>query len=147
MGVEGATFGILGALKAFPRRLAAREVAKQGGVLRRGITRRTTHVVFSRSLLDRLPGEEIAKRADELGRTGTVLLSENGFRRLLGLMTRADRAALSTRELAEQSRLGAGLLQVLSLFDAFEHDDEPYSFRDVILARKYGKLIEAARTH
>ncbi|RVA47291.1 O-linked GlcNAc transferase, partial [Mesorhizobium sp. M7A.F.Ca.CA.004.11.1.1] len=49
----GAVFGTIGALAAFPLRLAAREVERQHGQLRRGITRRTTHVVFGRTLLAR----------------------------------------------------------------------------------------------
>ena len=46
--VPGAVFGTIGALAAFPLRLAAREVERQHGQLRRGVTRRTTHVVFGR---------------------------------------------------------------------------------------------------
>ncbi|RVA81563.1 O-linked GlcNAc transferase, partial [Mesorhizobium sp. M7A.F.Ca.CA.001.08.2.1] len=38
----GAVFGTIGALAAFPLRLAAREVERQHGQLRRGVTRRTT---------------------------------------------------------------------------------------------------------
>ena len=36
-------------------------------------------------------------------------------------------------------------LDLLSLFDAFEHDAEPYSFRDLILARKYAALLAGGR--
>ncbi|TIP55436.1 MAG: tetratricopeptide repeat protein, partial [Mesorhizobium sp.] len=43
--------------------------------------------------------------------------------------------------LLDQSRLAAFDLDLLSLFDAFEHDCEPYSFRDLILARKYAGLV------
>ena len=35
---------------------------------------------------------------------------------------------------------------LLSLFDAFEHDAEPYSFRDLILAKKYAGLIAGGAT-
>lgn len=141
MVVEGATFGILGALAAFPRRLAMREVAKRGGVIRRGITRRTTHVVFGRTLLDKLADDEIAQRVDAVTATGAIALSENGFRRMLGLLRRPAGANLARQSLLEQSRLDARSLQLLSLFDAFEHDAEPFSFRDVILARTYARLV------
>lgn len=141
MVVEGATFGILGALAAFPRRLATREVARRGGVVRRGITRRTTHVVFGRALLDKLADEEIAKRVDAVKEAGAVALSENGFRRLLGLLRRPQGANLTRQSLLEQSKLDARTFDLLSLFDAFEHDSEPFSFRDVILSRNYARLV------
>ena len=48
--VPGAVFGTIGALAAFPLRLAAREVERRHGQLRRGVTRRTSHVVFGRTL-------------------------------------------------------------------------------------------------
>jgi tetratricopeptide (TPR) repeat protein len=43
--------------------------------------------------------------------------------------------------LLDQSGLAAADLDLLALFDAFEHDAEPFSFRDLILARKYAGLI------
>ena len=45
------------------------------------------------------------------------------------------------QSLIEQSKLPERALTLLSLFDAFEHDAEPYSFRDLILARKYAGLL------
>lgn len=138
---EGATYGILGALSAFPRRLAAREVARQGGALRSGAARSLTHIVFGRSLLDRLSAEDLEARAGKARASGAVLLSENGFRRELGLIRRAQDATVSRSALIGQSRLDGQTVDMLSLFDAFEQDSEPYSFRDVILARKYEKLI------
>ena len=139
--IEGATFGILGALAAFPRRLATREVARRGGVLRRGITRRTTHVVFGRTLLDRMPDEDIARRRQTVTAAGGEVLSENGFRRLLGLLRRPEGANLSRQSLLDQSGLAPHAFDLLALFDAFEHDAGPFSLRDVILARKYARLI------
>jgi tetratricopeptide (TPR) repeat protein len=141
MVVEGATFGILGALAAFPRRLATREVARRGGAIRRGITRRTTHVVFGRTLLDKLADDEIAQRADAVTNAGATPLSENGFRRVLGLLRRPEGADLPRQSLLDQSGLDPRSFRLLALFDAFEHDAEPFSFRDVILARKYARLL------
>ena len=138
--VEGATFGILGALAAFPRRLAVREVARRGGVLRRGITRRTTHVVFGRTLLERHSGAEIAGHLDAVIAAGAIPLGENGFRRVLGLLKRPEGANLTRQSLLEQSGLDPRTLDLLALFDAFEHDTEPFSYRDLILARKYARL-------
>ncbi|UVC18377.1 tetratricopeptide repeat protein [Mesorhizobium onobrychidis] len=138
---SGTVFGTIGALAAFPLRLAAREVERQQGQLRRGVTRRTNHVVFGRTLLAKAGDAEIERRADAERRAGRTLLSENGFLRLLGLMKAPEASALSRQSLIDQSRLAAVDLDLLSLFDAFEHDREPYSFRDLILARKYAGLI------
>ena len=134
-------FGTVGALAAFPRRLAAREVERQGGFLTRGVTRRTSHIVFGRLLLAKAIDSEIEVRVDELRKAGRHLLSENGFLRLLGLAKVPEASTLPAQSLLDQSRLDKKAFELLSLFDAFEHDGEPYSFRDLILARKYSGLI------
>jgi tetratricopeptide (TPR) repeat protein len=144
--VPGAVFGTIGALAAFPLRLAAREVERQHGQLRRGVTRRTTHVVFGRTLLakaglSKSGDAEIERRVAAERGAGHKLLSENGFLRLLGLMKAPEASSLSRQSLIDQSRLAGADLDLLSLFDAFEHDAEPYSFRDLILARKYAGLV------
>ncbi|MER8479583.1 tetratricopeptide repeat protein [Mesorhizobium sp. M1163] len=139
--LAGTVFGIVGALAAFPLRLAAREVARQHGQLRRGVTRRTTHVVLGRMLLARAGDIEIERRVAAERAAGRRLVSENGFLRLLGLMKAPEASTLSRQSLIDQSRLTGADLDLLSLFDAFEHDCEPYSFRDLILARKYAGLV------
>ncbi|TPI36171.1 tetratricopeptide repeat protein [Mesorhizobium sp. B3-1-6] len=146
MIVPGAVFGVVGALAAFPLRLAVREVERRHAELRRGVTRRTTHVVFGRALLakaglTRTGDAEIERRVATERAAGRILISENGFLRLLGLMKAPETSSLSRQSLIDQSRLAGGDLDMLSLFDAFEHDAEPYSFRDLILARKYAGLI------
>ena len=151
VSVAGAVFGTIGALAAFPLRLAAREVERQHGQLRRGITRRTTHVVFGRTLLAKAGltknGDAgIEHRVTAERAAGRVLISENGFLRLLGLMKAPEASSLSRQSLIEQSRLLGADLDLLSLFDAFEHDCEPYSFRDLILARKYAGLVAGGAT-
>jgi tetratricopeptide (TPR) repeat protein len=141
MALTGKTFGIVGALAAFPRRLAAREVERQHGQLRRGVTRSTAHVVFGRTLLDKAGEAEIEARFDAEIAAGRRPLSENGFLRLLGLMTAPVASAMTGEALLDQSQLPPRAFALLSLFDAFEHDAEPYSFRDLILSRKYAGLI------
>lgn len=141
-----ATFGLVGALAAFPRRLAAREVERQGGRLRRGVTRRTRYVVFGRRLLERAGEAEIEARCEAECKSGRELLSENGFLRLLGLAEAPQGANLGETAVLEQSRLVSRDLALLSLFDAFEADSAPYVFRDVILARKYAGLVAEGAT-
>jgi tetratricopeptide (TPR) repeat protein len=139
--VAGRTFGIIGALAAFPRRLAAREVERQGGRLLHGVTRRTSTVVLGRGLLAREGDAAIEARVDAERALGRGLLSEKGFLRLLGLADGAEGAALTRTSLLDQSGLAPRHLDLLALFDAFERDAEPHSFRDLILARKYAGLI------
>jgi tetratricopeptide (TPR) repeat protein len=135
------SFGLIGALSAFPRRVAERSAEAAGGRLRRGTSRRTTHAVFGRTLLGRAGDAKIAAIAAAEQRAGRELLSENGFLRRLALLPSAGTAQLSRARLLEQSRLPAAELDLLALFDAFEHDAEPFSFRDLILARKYAGLM------
>jgi tetratricopeptide (TPR) repeat protein len=144
--IPGAVFGTIGALAAFPLRLAAREVERRHGQLRRGVTRRTSHVVFGRTLLAKASmakagDAEIERRISAERTAGRTLISENGFLRLLGLMKAPEASSLSRQSLIDQSKLSGADLDLLSLFDAFEHDSEPYSFRDLILARKYAGLV------
>jgi tetratricopeptide (TPR) repeat protein len=139
VAAEQRIFGIAGALSVFPRRLAAREVMRQGGVLRRGITRRTTHVVFAWKLLARVNPADIEAQVDSLGTA--IPVSEAGLLRLLGLRAASPSSSISAQSLLDQSGLPVRDLLLLSLFDAFEHDAEPYSFRDLILAKKYAGLI------
>lgn len=146
MTIAGKTFGIVGALAAFPRRLAAREVERQRGRLRRGVTRQTAHLVFGRQLLDRAGEAEIEARVDAAVAAGRRLLSENGFLRQLRLVEAPDGGAVTQQALIDQSGLSARDLALLSLFDAFEHDTAPYSFRDLILSRKYAGLIAGGAT-
>src|SRR5256885_1460478 len=84
---------------------------------------------------------EIERRIAAERAAGRTLISENGFLRLLGLMKAPEASALSRQSLIDKSRLSGADLDLLSLFDAFEHDGEPYSFRDLILARKYAGLV------
>lgn len=135
------TLGIVGALRAFPQRLAARAVATRGGRLRRGITRQTQRVVLGRKLLDKASEADIEARIDTLRDSGIKLISENGFLRWLHLLDTPERSAMSRQSMLDQSRLDGDTLDRLALFDAFEHDSEPFSFRDLILAKKYAGLI------
>ena len=143
MAAGAPTYGILGALAAFPRRLAAREIARQGAALRSASSRDITHLVLGHKLLDRSPADRIAERLAAADAAGIKVLSENAFRRRLGHLKAGGEASVSRRSLIEQSKLDGHVVDLLTLFDCFERDHEPYSFRDVILARKYHGLIVA----
>jgi len=135
------TLGSVGALSAFPQRLAAKAVAVRGGRLRRGVTRQTSRIVVGRRLLGKLNDPALDARLATLRQTGIPLLSENGLLRWLGLIEAPTGADLPRKSLLDQSKLDPALFDNLALFDAFEADAEPFSFRDLILARKYAGLI------
>jgi tetratricopeptide (TPR) repeat protein len=138
---DGPTYGLVGALAAFPRRLAARAVEDAGGRLRRGVARNTTRVVVGRTLLAKADDGAVAKQIASVRVAGREVRSENGFLRALGLLETEAPSGLARASLLRQSGLPAAELDLLALFDAFEHDAEPFSFRDLILAKKYAGLI------
>lgn len=140
------TIGIVGALSAFPRRLAARAVQSKGSRLRRGNTRHTSTIVLGRTLLDKFSDTEIEGKVARLRETEASLLSENGFLRLLGLLAGPEQSNLTRQSLLDQSKLDAQAFDLLVLFDAFEHHAEPFSFRDLILSRKYAGLLASGAT-
>ena len=143
MAQSGPSLGIVGALEAFPQRLAARAVTSRGGRLRRGVTRQTQRVVVGRRLL-RLGEAEIEAKLAILGAANVRLLSENGFLRWLHLLETPDASRPDPPRRScsiSRSSMKTDLFDRLALFDAFEHDAEPFSFRDLIQARKYAGLI------
>jgi tetratricopeptide (TPR) repeat protein len=140
MPLRDHSFGVLGALGAMPVRVAARQVAERGGRLHRGARRRSTHIVVGRTLLARYDEDEVERRVAQVRDAGLPILSEDAFLRLLEPQP-ASTADLSRASVVEQARIDGRVLDHLSLFDAFEHHCEPYSFRDLILARKYAGLV------
>jgi tetratricopeptide (TPR) repeat protein len=138
---RGPSFGLIGALSAFPRRAAGRAVEAAGGRLRRGTSRRTTHAIFGRTLLAKADDGRIAAMSEAERAAGRQSLSENGFLRWLRLADAGGAAELPRSALIGQSGLAPRDFDLLALFDAFERDVEPFSFRDLILARKYAGLI------
>jgi tetratricopeptide (TPR) repeat protein len=136
----GVTLGLIGALAAFPFRLAVREVARKGGTLRRGALRGAGTVVFGRKALWAGIARTEARHEALAGQRR--LLSENGFLRLVGAMPPPQGASLSQAEMLDKSGLRPRDLDLLALFDAFEADRAPFTFRDLILARKYAALAQ-----
>ncbi len=139
--LAGHTFGIVGALDAFPRRLAAREVERLGGTLRRGVGRATTDVVIGRRWLAAGTVAGIAARIAAERAAGRRVLSEGSFRRMIGAGRAAPEGGIARAALVEGSGLDGATLDLLALADAFERGEEPFTFRDAILAKKYAGLI------
>jgi Tetratricopeptide repeat len=139
--LTGRTVGLVGSLAAFPSRLAQREVARQGGLLRCGAQRGTTIVVFGLKGLERLGPARLAEELASVRRAHRRPMSEAGFLRSLGLLPVVPMGAHSRGELLVRTGLPAGDFDMLALFDAFMCDAEPFSFRDLVLGRMYARLI------
>lgn len=137
--LDDASIGLVGSLAGLPRRIAARALEGRGGRLHRGVTRRIGVVVVGRRLL-RGTDTAIEAQVAAARAPGRVLRSENGFLRLLAGVPREE-TGLSAVSLAERSGLAAREFGLIALFDGFERDVEPFSFRDLILARKYAGLL------
>ncbi|WP_316357115.1 tetratricopeptide repeat protein [Devosia sp.] len=141
MRAGGESYGVIGALQAFPLRLATRRVQALGGRLHRNMTRGTTAVVLGRKLLGSKSQELIEQACGKARASSIPLLSENGFLRLLRSLPPVATANITRQSMLDQSLLDGDTLDLLALFDAFEHHAEPFSFRDVILAKKYAGLV------
>jgi len=142
MTVKGAVFAIIGALDAFPHRLALRQIEARGGKLRRGVSRATTVAVIGHRLAQNSTPERIAKRLDEARSAGARLISERAFLRLLGLAHESeDHRQLSAADLREKSGLDPDSFELLRLFDVFDVSEEPFGFRDLVAAKQCTGLI------
>lgn len=139
-------YGLIGTLAAFPRRIARRAVERQGGELHERISRRTTAVVFARPLVSAWDEARIEARFDQERSAGREILSENGFLRRLGLLPQPDAPSLSRQFLLDGAGMPPYVFDMLALFDAFEQDAEPFTFRDLILAKKYVMLLAGGTT-
>ena len=148
MAIDGAAFAIIGALDAFPRRLAAREIEARGGALRRGISRGrispSSAIGWSSA---RSAASDRARASSEARRAGAPPISESAFLRC-SVCAEAPTAPrdLSARQLIEQSGLDAETFDLLRLFDVFESAEEPFGFRDLVAARQYARLSREGST-
>ena len=142
MQVDGAAFAIIGALEAFPRRLAARVIAARGGSLQRGISKKTKIAVLGHRLVEGWSAAKTTHRIEQARRVGATPISENAFLHLLGLMKEPEAARqISARALTDQSGLDPETFDRLRLFDAFEFAEQPFGFRDIVAAKQYQRLI------
>ena len=135
------SYGLIGALAALPRRLAERAVAERGGRLTRGTARGTTHAVFGRGLLKQEDDAGLSERLARERSAGRQVVSENGFLRRLELRPAAAAADLSREAVLVRAGIAPEVFDLLAILDAFESDAEPFSFRDILLARQYAGLV------
>jgi len=143
MQIAGAVLTITGALDAFPRRLAAREIAAQGGTLRQRLSRRTDILVFGHCAIHSWQPDRILSRLEECKSVGAHPTSENAFLRLLGLREDSKGPRQHSRQaMIDQSGLSAKTYDVLALFDAFDFSECPFGFRDLVAAKQFAQLLD-----
>ena len=140
--VAGATFGIVGGarrLSAAARR--ARGRAPAGRALRRGVDARHDATSSSAARCSRAATPRSRRGSTPRARPWPRCSARTGSCGCSGWCERP--AAGDLRRARDAGAVGpaAARARPAALFDAFEHDAEPYSFRDLILARKYAGLM------
>ena len=146
--LSGKVFVFLGRLGAISRPAVAREVEARGGLVRRGVSRRTTHVVVGHDAFGLLDGERLQKRLQAARRLGAERLSENAFLRMAGLLDEDDglNRALPEDALITQAGLDGETAELLALFDIVEPLDARISFRDLVAAKQVRRLLDEGET-
>jgi tetratricopeptide (TPR) repeat protein len=140
----GQTVTILGRLAALPNRVAAAEIGRRGGVVRRALSRQTTLVAIGRQAAPQLADGRLQAKLARADQQGAPCLSENELLRALDLLPPAPPVAAAVRleELADKAGLEPDLVRLLMLFDVVQPDtDGALGFRDLIAAREVGRLL------
>ena len=142
MDFEGNGIAIVGALDAFPKRLARREIEARGGFFRRSLSRRLSWVVFGHRLITTWSANRILDKLDQATGLAIHPVSERTFLQSIGVAEPGDALRdLSKDQLLRQSGLGEADFDLLVLFDAFDFSGEPFGFRDLVAARQYARLM------
>lgn len=143
LGYAGKTVAIIGRLLAVPRKMAADEVERQGGVVLRDLTRNTDLVVVGRGAKSLLHGARLQDKLLRADEARARCISENTFLRTLGLLpdARADPAAMSVEELTARTGLRPEIVRLLQLFDVIDASEGRCGFRDLVTAREVARLL------
>jgi len=135
---------VIGRFATAPDRLVTAEVARRGGILRRGLPQSAAMVVIGRRSLAQLADGRLAVKLARADQIGALCLSENGLLRALDLLPAAPRAgigAIGLADLPDRARLDPALVRVLMLYDVVQPCDGACSFRDLIAAREVARLL------
>jgi tetratricopeptide (TPR) repeat protein len=141
--LAGRIVGIVGRFDAVPSRLVAAEVARRGGLVRRGLSRRTSLIVIGHGALRQLPDGRLRDKLERAKSARAPCLSENAFLRDLGFLPplATHGGAMSLEDLPAQAGLATDLVELLILFDVLQPVDDRCSFRDLVAAREVARLL------
>ena len=137
---QGEIVTFIGRLDALSRGLACRAVMSAGGVVRRGITRRTSVCVVGHGALCQLP--RLEQRLEVAWKNGAAVLSENAFlRRAMILAASSDQRTFDAAEIASRSGIAPEHLRLLVLFDIVEPSGGRFGLRDLLVVRSVRTLL------
>jgi tetratricopeptide (TPR) repeat protein len=141
--LAGWIVGIVGRLDAVPSRLVAAEVVRRGGVVRRGLSRRTGLVVIGHGALRQLADGRLQDKLERAAAAHAPCLSENAFLRELRLLPPlpSPASAILLEDLPAQAGLSGDVVRLLVLFDVLQPVDDRCSFRDLVAAREVARLL------
>jgi tetratricopeptide (TPR) repeat protein len=138
---QGETVTFIGRLEALSRGFATRVVVVAGGVVRRGLTRRTSVCVVGHGALVRL--HKLEDRLAIASSNGAIFLSENEFLRRTGMLLPAnpDHRTFDAADIISRSGIAPEHLRMLVLFDIVEPSNGRFGLRDLLLARSVRALL------
>lgn len=137
------TVSIIGRLATVPNRIAAAEVERRGGIVRRGLPQRTALAVVGRRTLAQLADGRLEAKLERADQIGAACLSENAFLRAIDLVPPAPAAGAALRldELPGKAGLDPRVVRLLVLYDMIQPRAGECTFRDLITAREVARLI------
>lgn len=138
---QGHTVTFIGRLEALSRGFATRAAVAAGGVVRRGLTRRTNVCVIGHGALFRL--HKLEDRLAIASANGAVLLSENEFLRRTGIIphTNPDERTFAAADIISRSGIAPEHLRMLVLFDIVEPSNGRFGLRDLLLVKSVRTLV------
>jgi tetratricopeptide (TPR) repeat protein len=135
---------VIGGFAQAPNALVAKEVARRGGVVRRGLSQGTAMVVVGRRSLSQLADGRLQAKLARADQIGAECLSENALLRLVDLLPASGGAgtgAVRLEQLPERSGLDPTVVRLLVLYDIIQPQSGECGFRDLIGAREVARLL------
>jgi tetratricopeptide (TPR) repeat protein len=135
---------VIGGFAQVPNALVAQEVARRGGLVRRGLSQGTALVAVGRRSLSQLADGRLQAKLARADQIGAECLSENALLRLLDLLPApggTGAGALRLEQLPERSGLDPAVVRLLVLYDIVQPQEGECGFRDLIGAREVARLL------
>ena len=141
--LAGRIVSLVGRFARVPNALVAKEVARRGGIVRRGLPQRTALVAVGRRSLAQLADGRLQAKLARAEQIGAECLSENALLRILDLLPPlpAGAGAIRLDELPERTGLDPLVVRLLVLYDIVQPCGTECSFRDLIAAREVARLL------
>lgn len=141
--LAGKVVVFIGRLDAMSQRGAAAYVTSAGGVVRRGLSRATTHVVVGHAAHTLIEDGVLSRRLERARRHGALCLSETAFLRMIGAASdeSAGPRSFTLQTLAAQAGISLETAELLALFDIIDPRDDKVSFADLVAAKEVARLL------